>query len=54
VLEKEYEGKITEQEIIDWAKENIASYKYPRFVTIVGGIPRTIIGKIDRKALKKK
>ncbi len=53
-LKEEYVGKITEQEIIDWGKQNLAAYKYPRMVSFVPILPRTVIGKIDRKALRKK
>ncbi len=52
VLEKEYRGKITEREIIDWAKEHLAGYKYPRQVEFIKLLPRTTIGKIFRRKLK--
>lgn len=54
VLEKEYIGKINEQDIIEWAKENMAGYKYPRQIQFIQVLPRTAIGKIHRLALKKK
>ncbi|MFX0137212.1 MAG: AMP-binding protein [Candidatus Hodarchaeota archaeon] len=53
-LKPEYVGKITEQEIIDWAKENLAGYKYPRMVEFVGMIPKTPVGKTMRRALLEK
>ncbi|MHA1688532.1 MAG: class I adenylate-forming enzyme family protein, partial [Promethearchaeota archaeon] len=53
-LNEGYVGKITEQEIIEWAKENLAAYKYPRFVKIVPILPRTAVGKIDKKTLQKR
>jgi acyl-coenzyme A synthetase/AMP-(fatty) acid ligase len=53
-LKPEFDKKISEQEIIDWAKENIAAYKYPRIVEFVGLIPKTPVGKVDRKALRLK
>lgn len=54
VLEKEYTGKISEKDIIEWAKENMAGYKYPRQIQFIQVLPRTAIGKIHRLALKKK
>lgn len=51
VLEEEYKNKITEQDIIEWAKENLAAYKYPRFIQFAPILPRTAVGKIDKKAL---
>ncbi|MHA1278084.1 MAG: AMP-binding protein [Candidatus Helarchaeota archaeon] len=50
-LKPEYRGKITEQEIIDWAKENMAGYKWPRIIEFVSSIPRTPVGKVLRRAL---
>lgn len=51
-LKPEYKGKITEQEIIDWAKENIAAYKYPRRVEFIGFIPKSKVGKVFRRGLR--
>ncbi|MHA1264013.1 MAG: AMP-binding protein [Candidatus Helarchaeota archaeon] len=53
-LKPEYQGKITEQEIIDWAKENMAGYKWPHQVEFVSSIPRTPVGKVMRRALLEK
>ncbi len=53
-LEENYINQITESEIIEWAKENMAAYKYPRYVSIIPSMPRTAVGKVDRKALEKK
>ena len=53
-LKPEYKGKITEQEIIDWAKETMAGYKWPRLVEFVGSIPRTPVGKVMRRQLFEK
>ncbi|MHA1364502.1 MAG: long-chain-fatty-acid--CoA ligase [Candidatus Freyarchaeota archaeon] len=52
VLRDEYKGKITEQEIIDWAKENLAGYKWPRKVEFIDAIPRTAVGKVFRRKLR--
>ncbi len=53
-LKPDYRDKITEQEIIDWAKENMAGYKWPRMVEFVSSIPRTPVGKVMRRALLEK
>ncbi|MEM3585915.1 MAG: long-chain fatty acid--CoA ligase [Candidatus Jordarchaeaceae archaeon] len=52
VLKNEYKGKIKEKEIIDWAKENMAGYKYPRKIEFIDTIPRTAVGKVFRRKLK--
>ncbi|NVM55304.1 MAG: AMP-binding protein [Candidatus Helarchaeota archaeon] len=53
-LRKEFKGKITENEFIHWAKDKMAAYKYPRFVKFVRSIPKTPVGKIDRRKLSEK
>ncbi|MHA1651136.1 MAG: long-chain-fatty-acid--CoA ligase [Candidatus Helarchaeota archaeon] len=52
ILQPDYKGKITEQEIIEWAKENMAAYKYPRIVEFVGSLPKSAVGKILRRVLR--
>jgi len=45
--------QITEQEILDYCKENLAGYKRPRSVEFVDDFPRTATGKILKRILKK-
>ncbi|GKV64726.1 MULTISPECIES: AMP-binding protein [unclassified Sporosarcina] len=52
ILKQEFKGKIEPQEIIDWAKENMAAYKYPREVEFIEELPTTSSGKILRRLLK--
>ena len=55
VLKPEYkDGKVTEREIIEWAKERLAAYKYPRHVEFINILPRTVVGKIFRRKLREK
>jgi long-chain acyl-CoA synthetase len=42
----------TEQEIIDYCKERLAAYKYPRSVEIRDTLPKTATGKILKRELK--
>lgn len=42
----------TSQELIDFAKERMAKYKYPREVLVVDAVPLTSVGKINRKAVR--
>jgi acyl-coenzyme A synthetase/AMP-(fatty) acid ligase len=46
-------GVVTEQELIDWALENLEAYKHPRQVFFVAELPQTHLGKVDRSALKR-
>jgi acyl-coenzyme A synthetase/AMP-(fatty) acid ligase len=40
------------EEIKQFVKEQIAVYKYPRWVEFVDSLPKNDRGKIDRKKLK--
>jgi len=46
VLRDQYRGKVTDGEIIAWAKENMAAYRYPRVVEFVDQLPKSGTGKI--------
>ncbi len=52
VLKSEYEGKVTEQELINWAKGQMSAYKYPRIIEFRKTLPKSGTGKILRKILK--
>jgi long-chain acyl-CoA synthetase len=55
VLKPEYkDGKITKREIINWAKERLSAYKYPRQVEFINVLPRTAVGKIFRRKLRER
>ncbi|MBN2495082.1 MAG: long-chain fatty acid--CoA ligase [Deltaproteobacteria bacterium] len=51
-LKPESKGKVSEKDIVDWAKSNMAAYKYPRLVEFREEIPKGTAGKILRRALK--
>jgi long-chain acyl-CoA synthetase len=42
----------TEIEIVDWCRETMASYKYPRFVEFRENLPMTATGKILKRELR--
>ncbi|NHM31219.1 long-chain fatty acid--CoA ligase [Neobacillus terrae] len=46
ILNDGYEGKVSEEEIIEWSKEHMAAYKYPRQVEFRKEFPVTSSGKI--------
>lgn len=52
VLKPEYKGKVTEEEIIKWAREKMSAYKYPRDVVFRDSLPATSSGKVLRRLLK--
>lgn len=43
---------VTESELIEFAKEQMAAYKYPRSVEFVEELPKTTTGKILRRELR--
>ena len=52
VLDPDYTGKITEQELIDWSREKMAAYKYPRFIEFRDELPKSTTGKLLRRLLR--
>ncbi len=47
-------SRVTEQELIDFCRENIASFKKPRSVDFVDEIPKNNYGKIVKRLLREK
>jgi long-chain acyl-CoA synthetase len=52
VLQSEARGKVSEEEIINFCKENLAHYKVPKIVEFRGELPKTDVGKISRRELR--
>ncbi len=46
VVRQEQRGMVSEEEIIEWSKGQMAAYKYPRMVQFVDALPRSGTGKI--------
>ncbi len=53
--EFEYDGneEVLKEDFINFAKENCAAYEVPKEIHIMEDIPLTVIGKIDKKTLRK-
>lgn len=52
VLRPEARGTVTEQQIIDWAREQMAVYKYPRIVQFSEALPKSGAGKVLWRVLQ--
>jgi fatty-acyl-CoA synthase len=52
VLKPAFAGKVTEQQITDWAHDNMAAYKVPRIVQFVQSLPKSGTGKVMWRALQ--
>ncbi len=51
-LKPEYKGNVTEEEIINFCRENLANFKVPRIVEFRDELPKSAVGKILRRKLK--
>ena len=52
VLRPAYKGKVSEQEIVDWCRENMAVYKVPRIVQFADVLPKSGSGKVMWRLLQ--
>ncbi len=52
VPRESYRGKVTPEEIIEWAKGEMAAYKYPRSVEFVETLPKSGSGKVLWRVLQ--
>jgi fatty-acyl-CoA synthase len=52
VLRASHRGQVSEQDIIDWCRDNMAVYKIPRTVQFVDALPKSGSGKVMWRALQ--
>jgi long-chain acyl-CoA synthetase len=52
VLESEARGKVSEEEIVEFCRKNLAHYKVPQIVEFRGELPKTDVGKVSRRELR--
>ena len=45
------DAKTTPEELVEWSRQEMAAYKYPREVVIVDSLPMTATGKILKREL---
>jgi acyl-CoA synthetase (AMP-forming)/AMP-acid ligase II len=46
--------KVTEEDIMEWSRERLASFKRPRTVVFVADLPRNPLGKLIKKDIREK
>lgn len=51
-LKPEYVGKITAEELIAWTEKNLTKWKCPAIIEIIDEIPKSIMGKVERRTLQ--
>jgi fatty-acyl-CoA synthase len=52
VLRATHKGQVTEQDIMDWCRDNMAVYKMPRIVQFVDTLPKSGSGKVMWRLLQ--
>ncbi|CAB1056690.1 Long-chain-fatty-acid--CoA ligase (EC [Olavius sp. associated proteobacterium Delta 1] len=52
VLQSEARGKVSEEEIMEFCRQNLAHYKIPGIVEFRGELPKTDVGKVSRRELR--
>ena len=52
VLQSEARGKISEEEIMEFCRQNLAHYKVPGIIEFRGELPKTDVGKVSRRELR--
>ena len=52
ILKPDFRGKVTGEAIIDWSREQMSAYKYPREVVFVEALPRLASGKVDWRTVQ--
>lgn len=53
VLEGDARGKVSEADITRYCKDKLAHYKIPKIIDFVGEIPKTDIGKVSRREIRR-
>ena len=52
VLQSEARGRISEEEIMEFCRQNLAHYKVPKIIEFRGELPKTDVGKVSRRELR--
>jgi fatty-acyl-CoA synthase len=52
VLRAAFQGKVTQEEIIEWTRQNMATYKHPRVIEFVEALPKSATGKVQWRLLQ--
>jgi long-chain acyl-CoA synthetase len=52
VLQSEARGKVSEEEIMEFCRRNLAHYKVPGIIEFRGELPKTDVGKVSRRELR--
>ncbi|MEM4541522.1 MAG: long-chain fatty acid--CoA ligase [Archaeoglobaceae archaeon] len=51
-LKPEYKGKVKEEDILNFCRDKLAPYKVPKLIEFRDELPKSLVGKVLRRALK--
>jgi fatty-acyl-CoA synthase len=54
VAKPDYVGKVTKEEILDFLRPQVAKWWLPDDVVFIDAVPKTSVGKFDKKVLRSK
>jgi len=52
VVRGSHKGQVSEQDIVDWCRANMAVYKVPRIIQFVDALPKSGSGKVMWRSLQ--
>lgn len=52
VLKDSWKGKISEEDLKNWARQNITHYKVHKYSAFCDEIPKSLVGKVLRRQLQ--
>jgi len=54
VAKADAKGKVTEEQIVEWCRSEMAVYKAPRRICFTEALPKTASGKVLKRMLREK
>lgn len=54
ILKQEYKGKVSKDELLGFLKKSFAKWQLPDDIIFIDEIPKTSVGKFDKKLLREK
>jgi fatty-acyl-CoA synthase len=52
VPKPEFKGKVTQEEVLDFLKDKVAKWWLPDEIRFIDEVPKTSVGKFDKKVLR--
>jgi len=52
VPKPEFKGQVTQEEVLDFLKDKVAKWWLPDEIRFIDEVPKTSVGKFDKKVLR--